>query len=194
MHLAHHKNEEHWGHTPIVFVLRDEAEVLAIGLVRMTIRWLLFSHSNPAPNLFLNASGRPIGEAAYSGFFNDLVFAGTDTRICPQKLRHIFVDERRSRHPAAGPADDAAAFVMGHSTKAWTNAYDLSIRRRSAQEAVDNMAAWREGETVLPAGIRTAAFNRTCIGSSRPGFLLPPCPIRRPNLHIVPCHGCWHCC
>lgn len=65
-------------------------------------------------------------------------------RIPPSLLRHIFVDERRSRQRVEGPDDAAAAQVMGNSTQAWSRNYDLHFDVREAQAAVDAMQTWRQ--------------------------------------------------
>ena len=65
-------------------------------------------------------------------------------RIPPSQLRHIFVDERRSRQRVEGPDDAAAAQVMGNSTQASSKIYDLHFDVREAQAAVDAMQTWRQ--------------------------------------------------
>ena len=60
------------------------------------------------------------------------------------RLRHIFVDERRSLNRAQGPADAEAAMVMGNSTRAWVRSYDLRFQRRGAENAVNAMPAWQQ--------------------------------------------------
>ncbi len=65
-------------------------------------------------------------------------------RIPPSLLRHIFVDERRSRQRVEGPDDAAAAQVMGNSTQASSKIYDLHFDVREAQAAVDAMQTWRQ--------------------------------------------------
>ena len=42
-----------------------------------------------------------------------------------------------------GPADAAAAHVMGNSTQAWSKNYDLHVDVREAQAAVHAMQTWR---------------------------------------------------
>jgi hypothetical protein len=37
-----------------------------------------------------------------------------------------------------------AAFVMGHAPQMWNRAYDLDLRRREGQAAIDTMARFRE--------------------------------------------------
>lgn len=60
------------------------------------------------------------------------------------RLRHIFVDERRSLNRTAGPSDAEAAMVMGNSTRAWDRYYDMRFQRRGAEAAVNAMPGWRQ--------------------------------------------------
>ena len=80
--------------------------------------------------------------------------ATTSTRCCrglaalqcspPSRIRHIFVDERRSLDAAPGPSNVGAATVMGNSVGQWDRSYDLGMRSRETQAAVDAMPQWRE--------------------------------------------------
>ena len=62
-----------------------------------------------------------------------------------QKLRTIFVAERRSASAVQGPSDVGAAMAMGNSPGMWDRVYDRSFRRREMQSAVDAMELWRQG-------------------------------------------------
>ena len=61
----------------------------------------------------------------------------------PSNLRQVFVAERRSDDRAAGPADAAAASVMGHLAAQWTT-YDVHLHQVKTQIVVDAMPAWRQ--------------------------------------------------
>ena len=61
--------------------------------------------------------------------------------IC--RLRHIFVDERRSADRVPGPEDTQAAMVMGNTTRKWTQSYDLRFKKREFQAGVNAMQSWR---------------------------------------------------
>ena len=67
-----------------------------------------------------------------------------DMDIAPQVLRHIFIHDRSSANPMAGPSDRDASLVMGNSEKAWAAFYQLSRwDGRAAQRAADEMQSWR---------------------------------------------------
>lgn len=67
------------------------------------------------------------------------------TLLHMRRLRHIFVDERRSLARTDGPADTESAMIMGNSTRAWDRFYDLRFQQRGAANAVNAMPAWRQG-------------------------------------------------
>lgn len=60
------------------------------------------------------------------------------------RLRHIFVDERRSADRAEGPENHQSAMAMGNSEAAWDAAYDRNFQRRECQAGVDAMNVWRQ--------------------------------------------------
>lgn len=60
------------------------------------------------------------------------------------RLRHIYIDERRSVGASEGPMDEHSAMVMGNTLKEWRSTYDLNYRRRESQLAVDAMGPWRK--------------------------------------------------
>ena len=57
----------------------------------------------------------------------------------PSMCRQVFVDERVSNSAAAGPSNQGAAMVMGHSEQQWRNWYDMQFHPRLAQNAVNSM-------------------------------------------------------
>ncbi|KAL3141509.1 hypothetical protein ABBQ32_005070 [Trebouxia sp. C0010 RCD-2024] len=61
----------------------------------------------------------------------------------PSMCRQVFVDERQSDSATAGPSNQGAAMVMGHSVKQWDKWYDMQYHPRLAQNAVDGMQSWR---------------------------------------------------
>ncbi|DBB06052.1 TPA: hypothetical protein ACH3X3_010023 [Trebouxia sp. C0006] len=61
----------------------------------------------------------------------------------PSMCRQVFVDERASNSAAAGPSNQGAAMVMGHSEQQWRNWYDMQFHPRLAQNAVNSMQLWR---------------------------------------------------
>lgn len=78
------------------------------------------------------------------------MIAGSGTRFPAQRLRHIFVAERRSRTAVEGPDDAGAAMIMGHSVRQWDLTYDRNFELTQAQAAVDAMAQWRANVLAAP--------------------------------------------
>merc|ERR1712130_999903 len=68
---------------------------------------------------------------------------GAPASFPPNRLRHIWVDERLSLDRAEGPEDKHACMVMGNSIQAWQKHYDLSYNIRNSQQGVDRTAVWR---------------------------------------------------
>ena len=99
-----------------------------------------------SPFAFVDLGGRPLTKTSMSSYFHSMLnrMDPSFPRIPPSLLRHIFVDERRSRQRVEGPDDAAAAQVMGNSTQAWSKNYDLHFDVREAQAAVDAMQTWRQ--------------------------------------------------
>ena len=61
----------------------------------------------------------------------------------PIMCRQVFVNERQAHSAAAGPSNQGAAMVMGHSIKQWDKRFDMQYHPRMAQNAVDGMQSWR---------------------------------------------------
>ena len=99
-----------------------------------------------SPFAFVDLGGRPLTKTSMSSYFHSMLSRMDPSfpRIPPSLLRHIFVDERRSRQRVEGPDDAAAAQVMGNSTQASSKIYDLHFDVREAQAAVDAMQTWRQ--------------------------------------------------
>ena len=99
-----------------------------------------------SPFAFVDLGGRALTKTSMSSYFHSMLsrLDPSFPRIPPSLLRHIFVDERRSRQRVEGPDDAAAAQVMGNSTQAWSKNYDLHFDVREAQAAVDAMQTWRQ--------------------------------------------------
>ena len=52
----------------------------------------------------------------------------------------------------AGPSNQGAAMVMGHSEKQWRRWYDMRFSPRLAQQAVDDMQCWRAAMLQIRSG------------------------------------------
>ncbi|GAB4820984.1 hypothetical protein N2152v2_008030 [Parachlorella kessleri] len=141
VHWAHHKNEERWGKRAISFTLPSEMEPV---LDRYLECRALFPHAADHPFLFVTATGVPLTKASWPQRWNQILTDwAAPARFPPQKLRHIFVEERSRPEAAPGPADTGAAMAMGNSGRTWQAKYDISYHGREVQLAVDSMAAWR---------------------------------------------------
>lgn len=62
----------------------------------------------------------------------------------PSMCRQVFVEERRSDGRVAGPSDQGASMIMGHSVTQWDAWYDTHFHSRLGQKAVNEMVSWRE--------------------------------------------------
>ena len=60
------------------------------------------------------------------------------------RLRKIYIGERMSLEPAAGPENIQAAALMGNSVSAWQKHYDINCSVRETQAAADLSVQWRK--------------------------------------------------
>ena len=149
MHLPHHKNEGKWDGAAIDF--RVPPEVAEVLLSYLSAGHALLSSKLNMPNganlpyVFMSNKGKPFCSCSLSTYWQALLSAaGGAKHLPPSRLRHIFVDERRSIDSAPGPADRGAAMIMGNSEAMWDRIYDTRFHEREAQHAIDNMASWRQ--------------------------------------------------
>ena len=146
--LPHHKNERRWVAT-ITFKLPLEVCQVMHPLLewghRLVTEWDTISNEDRQhPFLFVDDKGRQFTDATFCLYWKGLLEkAGSHAQFPPQRLRHIFVDERRGADRVAGPSDRGAAMVMGNSERTWDAIYDIRFHRRHAQHAVDAMTVWR---------------------------------------------------
>jgi hypothetical protein len=149
--LSHHKSVDiHSGIGPFSLPSDLDAELLhpylAWGLPTLT-QALSAEHSY----LFMDSKGRPFTSYTYSTYWKALLSrAGMQTPFPPQKLRHIFVGERRGPDRMEGPTDKGAAMLMGHQLAMWDKVYDVHFKDRETQQAVDAMGTWRIGLLSAP--------------------------------------------
>ena len=142
LELPHHKNQRRWHADAIIVRLPGE-------LAQLVYTYLLQGHavlSPGMPYMFCDRKGRPFQSAArFCHYFNKVLQRiGSPAVFPPSRIRHIFVDERRSLDAAPGPSNVGAATVMGNSVGQWDRSYDLGMRSRETQAAVDAMPQWRE--------------------------------------------------
>ncbi len=74
----------------------------------------------------------------------------------PSMCRQVFVDEKASNSAAAGPSNQGAAMVMGHSKQQW-RWYDMQFHPRLAQNAVNSMQLWRTAMLQIKSDALAAA-------------------------------------
>ncbi len=98
------------------------------------------------PYMFVDSKGRAMVQpSTLSNYWLGLLKRlGSQATFPPNRLRHIFVDERRSEECVPGPSNLGAAQVMGNSVPQWDKAYDLNLNWRGSQAAVDAMPMWRK--------------------------------------------------
>ena len=142
LELPHHKNQRRWHADAIIVRLPGE-------LAQLVYTSLLQGHavlSPGMPYMFCDKKGRLFQSAApFCHYFNKVLQRiGSPAVFPPSRIRHIFVDERRSLDAAPGPSNVGAATVMGNSVGQWDRSYDLGMRSRETQAAVDAMPQWRE--------------------------------------------------
>ena len=163
LHLPHHKNEGKWDGMSITFRVPPEvAEVLlsylGAGHALLDSR-LNMPRGVALPFVFMTNKGRPFDSSSFNHYWQTLLLdAGGARNLPPSRLRHIFVDERRSVNCAPGPADRGAAMIMGNSEAMWDRIYDTRFHEREAQHAIDNMGRWRHHllQSPVPATLHVA--------------------------------------
>ena len=97
-------------------------------------------------HMFMDTKGRPMLVASKMSFCwtgHLCSRLGISKVFPPNRLRHIFVDERRSKQRVEGPEDGGAALLMGNSEIRWSKSYDLRASQRESTHAVEAMGAWR---------------------------------------------------
>lgn len=85
------------------------------------------------------------------------------------RLRHVFVDERRSSTRAEGPLDSQAAMAMGNTEAAWDTFYDRMYQRREMAAGIDAMGPWRQ--SMLQRAIQDAVTVKPEPGLAQPARL-----------------------
>ena len=145
--LPHHKNARKWGKAVIEFDLPPDLAQLMHTYLGAPRKALLDHHlliGDTCPYVFMDMHGRGFGDAAVlSVYWQNWLVSRGGVPMNPSMCRQVFVDERQSNSAAAGPSNQGAAMVMGHSVKQWDKWYDMRYHPRMAQNAVDSMQSWR---------------------------------------------------
>ena len=145
--LPHHKNARKWGKAVIVFDLPSDLAQLMHTYLGEARKALLDYHlliGDTCPYVFMDMHGRGFLDAAVlTLYWQKWLVSRGGVPMNPSMCRQVFVDERQSHTAAAGPSNQGAAMVMGHSIKQWDKWYDMQYHPRMAQNAVDGMQSWR---------------------------------------------------
>ena len=145
--LPHHKNARKWGKAVIVFDLPSDLAQLMHTYLGAARKALLDYHlliGDTCPYVFMDMHGRGFLDAAVlTLYWQKWLVSRGGVPMNPSMCRQVFVDERQSHSAAAGPSNQGAAMVMGHSIEQWDKWYDMQYHPRMAQNAVDGMQSWR---------------------------------------------------
>jgi hypothetical protein len=159
----HHKTEARQGGTMLEFDLPSDLhpllEFLLLGGGRGALVSPLPPSDAPATLFFHPNTHKPYSYADLGTIFRDTVLSGTRASFPPQLCRSIFVDERRGSDRAPGPADEAAAMVLGHSLRQWDTTYDRRFASRQVAAVPSAMQEWR-AHLLQQAAARAAAAER----------------------------------
>ena len=148
--LTHHKTAAVLGRALALPQLPEEVlELLQLYLNHC--RPLLVMHLSAADaprTLFLSKGTRNMTSQGVSGYWKDHVLPALDLNSVsfpPQRLRHIFVEERLSggSQPTPGPAHADAALMMGNSLQTWELRYHLDRDQARLDRLGQGMYVWR---------------------------------------------------
>ncbi|KAL3152850.1 hypothetical protein ABBQ38_012165 [Trebouxia sp. C0009 RCD-2024] len=149
MHIQspHHKNARKWGKAVIEFDVPSDLAQLLHTYLGAPRKALLEHHlliGDTCPYVFMDMHGRGfVAAAVLTLYWQKWLVSRGGVPMNPSMCRQVFVDERQSNSATAGPSNQGAAMVMGHSVKQWDKWYDMQYHPRLAQNAVDGMQSWR---------------------------------------------------
>ncbi|DBA67799.1 TPA: hypothetical protein ACH3X2_001201 [Trebouxia sp. C0005] len=140
--LPHHKNACKWIQASIAFDLPAELAELLHTYLGEPHTALLDYHlliGQSCPYVFMDMHGRGFTGAALTLYCQKWLVLQGGVSMNPSMCRQVFIDERASNSAAAGPSNQGAAMVMGHSEQQWRKWYDMQFHSRLAQNAVNSM-------------------------------------------------------
>lgn len=147
MHAPHHKTAKYRGRRALSLRLPDDLNVLLVPYLlwgQKALTAAMAAAGERAMYTFVDLStGAQLTTEGLYGIWNEQVLQGSGCKFGPKVARAIWVGERCSRDPAAGPDDRGASMAMGHTERAWRSSYDRFWDEREAQAAVDSMQDWR---------------------------------------------------
>ena len=160
--LPHHKNACRWGQACIEFDLpADLAELLHtyLGAPRQALLNHHLLADQTCPYVFMDMHGRGFADAVFTVYWQNWLVSQGGAAMNPSMCRQVFVDERSSDGAVAGPSNQGAAMVMGHSENQWRRWYDLQYHPRLAQNAVNDMQLWRAAMLQIKTDALAAAAD-----------------------------------
>ncbi|KAL3135447.1 hypothetical protein ABBQ32_007628 [Trebouxia sp. C0010 RCD-2024] len=124
--LPHHKNARKWGKAVIEFDVPSDLAQLLHTYLGAPRKALLEHHlliGDACPYVFMDMHGRGFMAAAVlTLYWQKWLVSRAGVPMNPSMCRQVFVDERQSNSATAGPCNQGAAMVMGHSVKQLTSA------------------------------------------------------------------------
>ena len=144
--LPRHKNACKRGQASIEFDLPAALAELLYTYPGEARRALLYHHlliGQNCPYVFMDMHGRGFAGAVLTLYWQKWLVLQGGVSMSASMCRQVFVDERVSNSAAAGPSNQGATMVMGHSEQQWLNWYDMQFHPRLAQNAVNSMQLWR---------------------------------------------------
>jgi hypothetical protein len=126
-------------------------------------------------SFFINLStGRPLKPEEPSNLFTKEVLQGTGCKFGPQTCRSIYVCgsrdmQRQQQQASSSSTSRGAAMVMGNGLEVWDSVYDRFFHHRHACEAMQGMAAWRQG-MLMQGKLMQQASNPSSTSAARGGL------------------------
>ena len=141
-----------FSHRPLVLVLAEELWPkldLYCALIWPYLR------APGTTTLFMSANGLPLTASRFTQTWGELLVLGKqDFYLPPNRLRHVFVQQRLDFPTQPGPSHSDAAAAMGNSVPTWCAHYHTTFASMAGSRAVVEMAAFR-------------AFYRDRVGEGR---------------------------
>ena len=148
--LTHHKTAAVLGRALALPQLPEEVlELLQLYLNHCRPLLVMHLRADDRPRtLFLSKGTRNMTTQGVSGYWKKRVLPALDLNSVsfpPQRLRHIFVEERLSggSQPTPGPAHADAALMMGNSLQTWELRYHLDRDQARLDRLGQGMYVWR---------------------------------------------------
>ena len=159
--LPHHKNEVAWGHKAIEFTLPQAYAELLYAYLGKPHEELCSFHNfcdeADCTFAFMSKKGQGFDNPTFSVHWTRWLCDQGAPAMPPSMCRQVFVEERRSDDRVAGPSDQGASLIMGHSVSQWDAWYDTHFHSRLGQNAVNQMLSWRE--TLLLQGANSQPLH-----------------------------------